>query len=181
MLCFIARKKISDACDGGKALPERIEKHIQKCDGCSSCFHQHQMIHDTLAAAKPPSTVFPPFLHRRILHALASEKPRSLAWSGLYIRTACAAAVIGLSLLLHAAWRGNHDASLAAADEEWGSFQSLETSALQLEQLIREGPEVLAQPLGTEMLLLREDLLTVAEKIDSRLNGVVSEVILAER
>lgn len=178
MFCFIARKKISDSFGGGGALTPRVDKHVQSCAGCQGFLQQNQRLNATLDSEEPLETDLPPFFHRRMMHVLESEGKPAVIQRGLSVRAvvvACAGLVIGLGLLLHQAWQGNNAAELSEVERD--SFRSLESGVEQVGQLVGNAPDVLTQPLAAEMQLLQEDLLTVAEKLDTHLNGAVFAMI----
>lgn len=179
MFCFIVRKKISDTHGQGRRLPRRIKKHVKNCTGCQQFLQQNQQLSATLGLTDHPGADLPPFLHRRVMHALKSEQPAP-SWKWLFARTAvvaCTFVVIGLGLFLPNALLDNQGQALAESKSDWGSLQLLEAGVMQAEKIISGSPDVLVQPLSTEIQYLEEDLMAVAEKLDSILNGSVFSII----
>ncbi len=179
MFCFIVRKKISDSYGPGRALSEPVEKHVQECADCRTFMQQNEVLQKTLASADRSEKELPPFLHRRVMHALESEtQPATIRLSKRIAVAAGAVVVAGLFALqaLHL----DQDSSTATAEDDWGSLQPLETGVVQAEKIISGNPDVLVQPLSTELQLLEEDLMAVAEKLDSYLNGAVLAMISPE-
>lgn len=178
MFCFMIRKKISAACERDRTLPGRLEKHIRQCAACRRHRQQTERLHQALGSAARTDSALPPFAHGRIMTALKAEKKPVASWNTLRTRTAgalTALALVGIGL-----WAVRSGRAPALADEggSWGNLTSLEAGAMQVENLIGQGPDALAQPLRTEILYLQGDLMAVAEKFDSYLNGAIFAVIM---
>ncbi|WP_372806765.1 hypothetical protein [Pontiella sp.] len=137
-------------------------------------------MHQALCSTGRAESELPPFAHGRIMNALKLEQKPVASGSHLRIRTAVSLAMLVLVGLGIWGLRPGHAPAIAEEDGGWGNLQPLEAGALQMQKWIRQGPDVLTQPLGAEIQCLENDLMAVAEKIDSFLNGALFAALPSE-
>jgi hypothetical protein len=165
MFCFHVRKRISASMDDGRALSERAVLHTQQCSKCAQFLEQQSQIKQKLCNTSGASGELPSFLHGKVMNAVRSEGRQCVCGRRLlaYAGAACLLLAVGLSIS-----RVSETGAVSgyAQVDDWEGFQSLETNFLQMEQLISGGPDLLTQSLDSEIRLLEEDILAVAEKLE---------------
>lgn len=168
MFCFNVRKRIAEAVNSGGAFTERVVKHMRSCPACRAYMEEQSRIRQKLTVPRDAGEEFPPFLHGRIMNALEVQatpvRHRRLITiaSGICVLLTVGIGLFGLQ---------NREVTYS---QDWGSFQTLENGATQVGQLVSEGPDVLSQPLDSEMQLLEEDLLIVADRLDDFIDLALS-------
>lgn len=95
--CLLHQRALRKHIDEGASLPAEVNAHAQTCPDCGAILKAH----GALGRAKRPSSTEPPFLHSRIMNALATAPeaaaPR-LGWAAATAVIAAAAAIAAFTL-----------------------------------------------------------------------------------
>jgi hypothetical protein len=172
--------KVSASVGRGVAPSGRTERHLRQCAACRQYLQQTERMHKVLGSSDRTESALPAFVHGRIMNALELERKPVASQHQLRIRVAGAMAVLALAGIGVWGLRPVHAPVVADEDGGWGNLQPLGAGALQMEKWISQGPGVLTQPLSSEIQCLEQDLMAVAERIDSFLNGALFAALPSE-